>query len=253
MSTKRILIITILGTILIAAALGTMLLTPALNRESAVVELPDTPVIIERPIGAQPDELYRIEVNRETIQDVVSTLLRPETYRRNILIESFWDGGQAAFNIDVSVSDGITSLSITPPMGAQKRIIVTPDNLYIWYYGDTEPFVGQPDSIGDHRTADEWQMLPTFESVIGLDRNYVVDGGYVEFAGELCIFVLYRSPLLNNLRKYYISLDLGLVIAVEEHDSDGMLIYRMTAGQTIVGDVNPEDFMLPDRTLLIAG
>ncbi|MCL2226834.1 MAG: hypothetical protein FWB97_04315 [Oscillospiraceae bacterium] len=252
MSTKRVLSITIFGLLLIATAIGAMLLFPRLNRDSAAVELPDTPMTIDRPSEAEPDALSRVEVNRDTIQAVVSTLLpRPAVYSREVIIDSFWEGGQATFAISTTVKNGNTSLHIFPPVGQEKRIIVTPDALYIWYVGDDAPFVSLPASGGDStRAADEWQMLATFEDILRLRQNDIVDAGFTEFDGEVSVFALYRTPGLGNLRRHYISIDLGLVVAVREYDASGMLIYAMTAGEAQVGIANPEAFTLPDGTLV---
>ena len=251
MSTKRILGITIFGLLLIATAIGAMLLTSTMRRESAAVALPETPPIAERPGSAEPDALVRIEVNRETVQDVVSTLFRPDIYSREVTTESFWEGGQSVFTTQVNVKGEVTALIIAPPDGPKKRIIVTPDFLYIWHDGDDAPYIGRPYSLGyGGRTADEWHMLLTFENILGLSRNDIIDAGVTQRDGKDCVFAVYRSPILGSSRKYFISLDFGLVVAAYEHDSGGMLIYRMTAGETTIGEVNPEAFALPGGTVV---
>jgi len=254
MSTKRILVIFIIGLLSIIAAISVMLLTSYLNTESDMVQLPNTPAASERPGGTAADELDRVEVNRDTIQAVVSsTLTRPGTYSRDVIIESFWEGGQAVFEISVSVADNLTSLRVQPPTGDEKRIVVTPDTLYIWYKDDMHPFVGGIGSGGDEsRVADEWQMLVTYEDILILDKSDIIEAGYVEYEDVFCIYAVYRSPLLGNVRTYYISLDLGLVIAAEEVDKDGALIYSMKAGECAVGETDPSAFTLPDGTDLSA-
>jgi len=249
MSTKRILSITIFGLLLIATAIGAMLLTASMRRESAAVMLPDTPLIAERANVADHDALSRVEAGRETIQNIISTLTRPEVYSRNITIESFWDGGQAVFDIYISVSHPVTSVQITPPVGPVRRTIVTPDAVYIWEEGDSTVHVSAPAAVGTGQLpSDEWQMLLTFESIEQLDLNDIIDAGYIEFDEQLCFFVVYRSPLLGNLRTYYISLDFGLIIAVHEYDESGRLIYNMSASEPLIGEINPDLFTLPDGT-----
>jgi len=252
MSTKRILGITVFGLLLIAAAIGAMLLMPFLRNDGAAIVLPDTPLPIDSPHDAQPDALDRVEVNKYTVQAIISTLERPDTYSREIVIESFWEDGQATWVVDVSVTEGITSLSVSPPVGPDKKIIVTPTALYIWHVGDRSMFIGSPDSSGDlYRIADEWQMLFTYESILELDINDIVNADFTEIDDQLSVFVLYHSPMLNNVRTYYISLELGLILSVVEYDSSGMLIYRMTAGETFIGEITPEAFTLLDGTSLI--
>jgi hypothetical protein len=252
MSTKRIYIISIVGVLIIAATIGAVLLTSYLSLDSDPVLLPDAPVATERPNGTEQDALDRVEVTPDTIQDVVSTLLRPEVYSREVIIETFWDGGQAAYDIDVSVAGGVTSLRILPPDGIEKRIIVTPDELFIWHRGDRVPFVGGVSDRGDeHRSADEWHMLNTYEDILELDKSDIIDAGYTEFGGDECIFVVYRSREFGFLRKYYISIALGLVTGAEEFDETGSLIFSMTAGESVIGEVDPAMFTLPDGTDLL--
>jgi len=249
MSTKKILAITISGLVLIAGAIIFMLLAGASGHESVAIELPPTPQITQRPGGPAADALTPIEINRETVQDVISSIWRPEVFTRDIIIESFWEGGQASFNINVSVSGDMTSIRIDSPIGLYRRIIITPSELFIWYEGDEVPFAGTPggDASG-HRISDEWQMLLTFENILDLNPNDIVDAGLTEFEGVVCVFALYHSPFLNNSRRYYISIDDGLVFAVDGYDSAGMLIYAMRAGETLIGEIAPEAFVLPDGT-----
>jgi len=249
MSTKRILGISAFGLLFIAIAIGLMLVTSYLSRDIEAVKLPDMPASPGTPVTPGPDTLDRVEVTRETVQAVVSTLTRPGTYSRYVTIESFWDDGQTEYNIGVAVRNTVTSLRIQPSGGTEKRIIVAPDRLYIWYKGDRTPYIGETGSHGDGtRTADEWQMLISYEDILGLNRDDITDAGYVEFGGETTIFAVHLSPTLGYTMKYYISVDLGLVTGAEEYDKAGALVYRMVAGECLVGKIDPSDFLLPDGT-----
>ena len=252
MSTKRIIAITVIGVAIIAAALSVILLTSYLYRDSEEVPLPGTPVATDRPGGSGSDAIDRVEVNQDTIQDVVSSLNRPDIYSRDVVIESYWEGGQAVFSIRVSVVDGMTALQSVPQVGIEKSIIVSRDTLYIWYDGDSQPFIGGAGSSGDEtRAADEWQMLITYEDILGLDKRDIIDAGYTEYDDDDCIFAVYLSPLLGHTRTYYVSIDLGLVISAEELDKTGVLIYNMKAGPCLIGEVDPGAFVLPDGTDLL--
>ena len=253
MSAKRILGITVFGVLFIAAVIGIMLIASYAGRDSDVIPLPEaqTPVTTSRE--TEPDALDRVEVERNNIQEVISSLSRPETYSRDIVIETFWEDGQAEYNITTSTARGVTSLRIVPPEGPEKRIIASSDTFYIWYNGDRTPYIGSLKDIYDGpRTVDEWQMLITYEDVIELDKNDIVDAGYNEFDGEYCIFAEYRSPLLGHTLKYYVSIDLGLIIGAEEYDETGALIYRMTASECVIDEVDLSEFTLPDGILLLA-
>ena len=95
------------------------------------------------------------------------------------------------------------------------------------------------------------KKVPTSYAVIDYQMFYqIIDAGYTEYNDEYCIYAVYLSPLLGYRRTYFLSLDLGLVIASEEVDSTGTLIYRMIAHDTVTGEADPTDFTLPDGTLL---
>ena len=252
MSTKRILGITVFGVLFIAAVIGSMFLTSFLRQDVDETKLPDTPAIVDPPGETAQDVLNRVEVTPETIQAVVATLSRPETYSRNITIETFWEGGQAAYDISVSVKNGMTSLRTQPPVGAEKRIIITADTLYIWYRGDRAPYISDIGSAGDgSRTADEWQMLVTYEDLLELDKNIIIEAGNVERQGEDCVYAVFHSPVFGYLTTYYVSIDQGLVTCAEEYNDNGDLVYIMTAGEYIGGEVDPAAFVLPDGTDLM--
>jgi hypothetical protein len=251
MSTKRLLGITLFGLLFIVAVVGFILLNLYIGRESEAVPLPDLTTVAGTSEVAVTDTLDRVEVTKETIQAVVSELSRPQIYSRNVKIESFWDGGNAEYIFSVLVMNDLTSLMVLPPLGIEKRIIITPERLYIWYKGDRAPYIGNLESSGDgYRTADEWQMLVTYEDLLELDKNNIIDAGYTNYNGENCVFAVYRSTLLENTGTFYISLDQGLVIGAEEFDKAGDLIYSMTAGECVINEVDPAAFTLPDGTVL---
>ncbi|MCL2408979.1 MAG: hypothetical protein FWC96_05110 [Oscillospiraceae bacterium] len=246
MSTKRILGIAVFGAVLCAAAIGIMLITTFFRSDNIAFELPRTAQPAMQSPGAGDDSLIHVEVTPETVQAVIGeTLSRPETYIRYITIESFWaGGGWAVTDIRTSVTAGAMSLMARLPDGVERRIITTQNSLYIWY-GDESSFYTGPLAGGD-RAVDEWRMLPTYEDVLLLPPADIIYAGFTELNGELCIYVVYRSPLFGFIRRYYISIELGLVIGAEEFDETGARVYRMTAGEIIIGETDPEAFILPN-------
>ena len=252
MSTKRILGITVFAALFIIVLIAVMLLTSYLMRDNDAVKLPDISVPSENPGVTAPDALDRVEVTRDTIQAVISTLSRPEIYSRNMYIESYWEGGKAEYTINVSVYNGVTSLQSLSASGPEKRVIVTPETSYIWYTGETAPYAGNTTGgrVGDYKNADEWQMLVTYEDVLNYDKNDIIEAGTVKYGEQDCVYAICRSPLLGYTCKYYISIALGLVTGAEEYDETGALVYSMSAGEC-VDEVDPALFILPDGTPLV--
>ena len=251
MSTKRILGVTAFSVLFIIALVGVMLLSLYFRSDNDALQLPETSASPERTGAGEPDALSRVEVSRDTIQSVIRTLSRPEAYARGVVIESFWEGGRVEYIINVTVADGVTSIRSLSSVGVDKNIIVTRDSLYIWYQGDRTPYAGAADSAGDgSRTADEYQKLITYEDILTLDKNTIYDAGYTEFGGEECVYVEYLSPRLGYTMKCYISIELGLITGAVEYDEAGAVIYKMTAGECVVGEADLSAFTLPDGTIV---
>ena len=247
MSTRRILWITIFGIAFIAILIVAVLLSTYSGLESSTVILPETSETHGTTSERPHDALDRVEITIETIQAVVAqSLVRPESYNRSLTITSFWDGGQSIYSIDVNAHDGFTSLRTLHPSGDVRHVIITPRKLYIWYDGDTKVFSCDITSGSNaDKVADEWQMMVTYEDILTLEKNAILDAGYTEYYNAECVYVMWFSPLLGYTRKCYISLELGLIVGAEEYDGSGMLIYEMTTDTYALGEPDTLSFILP--------
>ena len=249
MSTRRILGITIFGVVFIAVIIGVMLGTSLFVNDNVVIELPGLSEPATEPGPAGNHGLPPVEITAETVQDVIATLNRPETYSRNIIIERFWDGGSAQQHIHTAVVGEVMSLRTNSPEGVERRIIVTADKVYIWYSGDSSPFSSYIGAAGN--AADEWRAILTYEDVLALTAADIVETGFVQFGGEPCIFIVYRSPQFGYTIRYYVSIDLGLLVGAAGYDRAGELVYRMTVGATTLGEADPSAFLLPDGSSVL--
>jgi hypothetical protein len=257
MSTKRILGITIAGILLIITLVIVMLIPPYLGRTDEIITLPEpahTPNEPNEQNGHVFNALDMVEITPETVQAVILyTLTRPEIYSRNVQIRTYWEDGDITYNIHTAVSGALTAIRSQPSVGNEKRIIITNEHIYIWYRGDTVPFISNVLTPDDWiRTADEWRMLITYEDVINLNPDDIIDAGHIVYGDEDCIYVIYLSPLFGYMRTYYVSIYSGLVIAAEERDSNGRLVYLMTARAADIGEVDIGMFTLPDSTVILS-
>ena len=247
MSTKRILGITAFSVLLVAAIAGFMLFDFVFGRDSYAIPLPHEPAAATVPQPPAQYEIGRIEITRENAQAVISTLSRLQNYSRNVRVTTFWEAGYADFYFYVTVYGEAASIISTSRAAPQRHVIIANDRQYIWHAGDTLPFVGYVDALGGaERSADEWQMLVTFEDVLEINPYDIIDAGHIIFDDTGCIFITYRTPLLGLLRTYYISIRDGLVIAAFEYDESGFLTYEMRAGSVEYPD--SDAFLLPDGT-----
>ena len=253
MSIKRIIGITLIGLVFIIVVIGVMMFPSYLRRDIDTISLPDVQAPTNPPEFAEPDARGRVEISKDTVQAVISeTITRPEIYNRDIVVEVYWDDGLAAYSISVNVAGDITALRIIAPGGIEKRVIVTADNLYIWYVGDRIPYIGPISLSSDgHKTADEWQMAVTYEDLANMEASDIVSAGYIEYNGINSIYADYRSPMHGYTGKCYVSIEHGLVIRAEEYDEKGVLVYFMEAEECEVGIVDEMAFVLPDGSSLL--
>jgi hypothetical protein len=265
MSSKRMLGITIAGVILIALIIvsGVLLLNAA--KDIREIPLPDvhsttSPDYNPSGSGTVNNGLTRVEVTTDTVQAVIKTLARPESYSRDLTIEKFYNDGaeSKSYTVSTHVFKGVTAV-LVKDAGLDKTIIVTADTVYIWYKNDSEPYKGPLGSSGDGtRTSDEYQMIMNYGEILSLKPEDILEAGYTPHNGQDCIYVIYQSGSLGYLTKCYISVALGLIIGAEQYDIDAQqngetLIYRMTAGACDQTEPDQELYVLPDGTNVISG
>ena len=251
MSSKRLLVVTILSVLTMIFLAAFLLVDSIFGRDSHTIELPDlrTPVVTP-PIRDGDDGLRRVEITIENVQAVIAVLERPTSYSRSIIAQSFWEGGNATFMFSVSIHNDLTSISSTMNNELIRRIIITHDRQYIWYSDEAVVFVGSIGSLTDStRIADQWHMLPSYEDVLNIDPIMITDAGVVDFEGIESIFITYRSPLLGYLRTYYISIFHGLLVGAEVIDRYGEIVFTVRADAPQAVDI--EAFFLPDGTNIL--
>ena len=242
-SRRSIILISLCGVVLTALIVGIYLRA---RSDVPEIYLPDA---VETTTAGEEIGIYggleRVKVTADNVQAVIGTLNlnRPSCYSRTLRIEKFWDGGTSAYDIDVVVYQGITKAS---NFGIGKMVIVTPENLYIWYEGNTDYYKGRvAPQGGSEYIAQQYQEIITCEEILSLDKNSIVEADYAVYEGEQCIYVEYLEENLGYRMKAYVSITSGLLFAAEEFDGD-MRIYKMSESK-ISFELPPEsDFELPD-------
>ncbi len=227
--------------VLALAALGALAWTLAPGRT------PDTPPVVlsaapvRSPVPAREETAVDtiIDVTPETVKTVIGTLRRAERYSRTLTVQSFWNGGSAVTEIDVRVWDGSTRLSIREPAG-QKQVLLRDGEAWIWYDDPRSAWHGSARE-GD---TDAYQMLLTYEDVLSLDSDNILEAGFIPYQGENCIFVRYTGGLLGYENLCYISDATGLLMGTETFDGD-VLVYAMHSSPPDLTAPDPEDFKIP--------
>jgi FlaG/FlaF family flagellin (archaellin) len=189
-----------------------------------------------------------ISVTTETVQEVIRTLHRKDSYYRELTIERFWGPNadkQRGTNTVLIWNDGDAYSKIMISDGSMKNILMAEGKKYVWYGSEKKWAVANDTDI------DIVQNIPTYRDVLDLDPNEIIQADYETKSGENCIFVETFIEELGYLERYWISTESGLLIASETVKKEtGALTYRMEENRMTNLEADTNAFMLPDGTVL---
>lgn len=197
-------------------------------------------------LGSEGQNYQRVEVTTQTVTGVVATLARPTSYYRELTVETFWTGGSFSSRVQVWADGGWSHSLQTLPSGIVRHDLTGEDTLYYWYDGSAQ-YESTP---ADEKSSDLAQHIPTYETVLDLKPEEILQAGY-ELRGELpCIFAEVQRSRSQQLMRFWISVDSGLLVSAEAEEN-GQIVYRMTAYSPVQSPC-PTDgsFSLPDGTVL---
>lgn len=239
---------TVLAAIVIVVVLAAVLYSFSLNLFAV------HPDFVLADISADPEVRQTderggivVEVSSQTVQSLIASLARYESYSRTMTVEYFKQG-QAVGGVSAQVwtDGGWSRSSVTLRSGRVEHAIVGDGQLWLWYDQESRVYTGPAEGI----TADLIQRLPTYEDVLALDKDSITDAGYVEREGLPCVYVEAVLPQSGYVERYWISESSGLLM-VAETEKDGELIYSMTSHEVVSPLSQPAGiFSLPDGTQL---
>ena len=243
---RRVIVVAIILLIAIAmfASFGRSLF--ALNTPEVI--LPSSSSGTENPSVSLSGSgrYHRVNVTPQTVGSVVATLVRPESYYRELTIETFWEGGSSSARVQVWRDDGWAHSRQTLPSGVIRHDLTGDDTLYYWYEGSSKYQTAPADEF----TSDLSQHIPTYETVVELEKDWITDAGYVTKGDLPCVYAQVQLPDSSIIQRYWVSVDSGLLVAAESEE-DGQLIYRMTAYSPAQSPCPSDgEFELPDGTAL---
>lgn len=187
-----------------------------------------------------------VEVTPQTVQSLIASLERYESYRRTVTVE-YLSAGQSAGTVTAQVwaDGGWTRASAALDSGAVENAVVGDGTLWLWYDSGPKVYAGPADG----KAADLTQRLPTYEDVLALDKRDITAAGYEERDGQPCVYVEAKTPM-DYTERYWVSVNSGLLIAAET-EKGGEVVYTMSA-RDVVSPLDQTDgvFALPDGTAL---
>ena len=207
-----------------------------LDRETVPVRLPETAALL--PEGEEvlnAGTLITASVTPETVQSVLATLSRPDSYSRRLRVESFWEGGSRAWLVDVWQKGSACRIRLLPEDGSgpEKNYLVRDGALSVWYEDPAQSF-----RRTSEEAADALEMIPTYEDVLALPPERITAAGYVLRGDAWRIMAACREEITGYETVYYVSIETGLLDSAERWDGE-TLIYRMSSGRADLAA--PED------------
>ena len=182
--------------------------------------------------GQNPPQnpMAHVEIGVENVQAVIATLVRPDYYSREISKTRYWARGTRSATTKTEIWSTPAAVRIQRDDG--ENMILTGERYYIWFTGGS--YISQPitPAMGESldRILDEFQGIPSYETVLDLERHQIMEAGYTLFTvdGEeqYVIYVEVQASSLGYVDRYYISLFSGLLVGMETWDGD-VLVYRM--------------------------
>ena len=238
--------IAVLVSVIILAAVFASFGYSILFSQTPSITLPEVPSDSSgHTSGSGEAPLVQVDVTRQTVQAVIAQLARPDSYYRQLTVETFWSGGSSTTTVQTWVNEGYTYVRSALPSGQFRYSLSAGDTLYYWYDGSSTYLTAPADTI----SPDLAQRIPTYEEVLDLPLRDIADAGYEVRGDQSCIYVETRVDDYGYLERYWISVDSGLLISAETVQ-DGQVVYSMTAYSPIQTPC-PSDvvFALPDGTV----
>ena len=186
-----------------------------------------------------------IAVTPETVQTVIATLHRSDSYARSLSVQDFWSGGSRGRTFQVWVRGDSLRLAISDTdagdqASALENVLIRDGEKWIWY-GDGSGVYRGPLLPGD---ADAYQTILTYEDLLNTPREDILDAGYTDFSGMNCIYVRWRIGTLGYVSDCYIDPDTGLLMGERCYDGE-KLIYSMDSSVPDVTTPSESVFALP--------
>lgn len=245
---KRTVFAVLIATIIVVAVFSSFAMN-LLGQEKYQIRLPDFSNGPGNDSSGASDssggEVMRVEVTPETVQGVIATLARSQSYHREVSIELWAGEEETVTKAEVWVDDGWTRTIVTSPNGRVQHNLVGDGTRWLWYDGEDTAISFSADKV----VSDLVQRIPTYEDVLELSQKDITATGYEKYEATVCIYVEVEQDELGSRERYWISVSDGLLVAAERV-KDEQLVYRMTALSTESPAPLDSSFVLPDGQVL---
>ena len=250
MEPKKRLMIVVAVTILILGAIFASFGRSFFSLKTTDIVLPGAASASDPTSNSQPEapelHIQRVEITPDTVQAVIATLERSDSFYRELTVETFWSDTSTATQIQVWTDNGWSHSRQVLPYGTIRHDLIGSDTLYYWYDGSPWYLT----AAADDQSADLSQRIPTYETILSLSPESISDAGYGYSGDYPCIFVEATEHKLDLLTRFWVSVDTGLLVSAEQMQGD-QVVYRMTSYGPVQSPCpSTASFSLPDGTVL---
>jgi len=200
--------------------------------------------------GASSGTLTVVEITPETVQAAIASLSRPESYGRNVTVEYLWSGGGGKQELSTTVQGPWTRTDRTLPDGRTRISVTDGETTYIWYAYDGESEVYS--APAGEFSADAEQSIPTYEDILELPAEDIVQADYRPLDELTCIYVETAADAAGYSTRYWVSVENGLLVQAERLLNEEA-VYRMSSPHVNQAEYDASRFTLPDGTVLLDG
>ena len=196
--------------------------------------------------GAEMGDGQVVAVTPDTVQSVLATLARPESYYREMTLETFWgEDRSSTATAKVWVDDGFTRVDTELADGTVEHTIVGDGTRYRWYDREREWF----SAPAREEDSDVMQRIPTYEDILALDPADIIATGYERKNDVDCVYAEVRQEELGYRERYWVSVEWGLLVAAETVKEE-QVVLRVSAYSVEIPVREGAVFTLPNGRVL---
>lgn len=190
---------------------------------------------------------WLVAATPDTVQAIVATIVRPDSYYREMTVEYLWSGGGSATSVQVWHHQSCTYARLDDQSGVIENRLSDGATLYSWYEGTTQLLQAPVDAAGD----DLAQIIPTYESLLDADPSDILEAGYEMKDGTACVYAAVQQDE-DSIERFWISVDQGLLMAAQREQGE-QVVYRLSStGGVTVPCPSDTSFDLPDGSTLFS-
>ena len=212
------------------------------------ITLPDAAAAVEPDLEPAPSNTGFVSVDRENVQAVLDTMLRPEGYHQVLTVTNFWEGGSASRTVEIWRSGSLARARIAES-DRTRNLLTNGETVWIWYQGERTARAMQPDASVSF---DDLTGVPTYETLAERLPDDIVEAGFVtldEPDDLSCLYISVRDGIYED--HYWVDVRTQILCRADAlaGTEQTYQLRQVSCEVAAAGDASLEGvFQLPDGT-----